>query len=79
MGEDFSILGRQENLVLQRGVSNTLRIALNVDNVAQEGDESFQLVIMQAFGSVTDNAFFQDTLKVVIKDTSGEVISTNFE
>lgn len=64
----------QSNVVIVRRAIASLPVIIttNGDQISQEGDEDFFLVLSPIIGTLPANFFLRDRLRVVIQDTTGK-------
>ena len=65
---DYNLL--TTSFVIRPPSTATATFTLSTDRVAQEGEETFQLML-ELSGSPISGAFFQDTITIVIRDSNG--------
>lgn len=64
----------QSNVVIVRRSIGSLPVIIttNGDQISQEGDEDFFLVLNPIIGTLPANFFLRDRLRIVIQDTTGK-------
>lgn len=64
----------QSNIVIVRRAIASLPVIIttNGDQISQEGDEDFFLVLSPIIGTLPPNFFLRDRLRVVILDTTSK-------
>ncbi len=69
-GMDYTQI--QSNVIIVRRTiaSQPVIITTNGDQISQEGDEDFFLVLRPIIGTLPANFFFRERLRVVIQDTT---------